>query len=385
MERLKRSQVARISSIIVEASSSVQELSFVHEGCQLQLERSRAPEVLLIALDEVLQRETDFEVACEEKDRSYYHGIKYEDAKQRLMVKVRDACRGLRELGYPLSHSRNPAREEEKVREGEGIGDEMEQFARCLEQLHVYLAHDLSKTSEQKDLSEKHERRVMERTEAAEAEAKYISEQLLDVRSEREIQGRRNTQKIFSLEAEIDVLGKKLRKEREDIFSKSKRTLLEGEALMAQKRSETEESFEKAKEARNALRDAATDEEEHLHRKIKVATRKVNEWIQKYDEDMTRKFARYRRLQKLHEEEIERLAELQEYYRRIDRDLANEREEERLIAEELAEIAAEKAALDNAAARIQSRFRGVLTRKKLKKKKKKKGKGKGKGKGKKRK
>ena len=372
MEKLKTSQVARISSVIVEAASNIGELSFVYDGCQQGIGVSKTSAAVVSELEDILELEIEFETASEDKDKSYYHGIKYDDAKQKLNLKIRNVCRGLRELGYPLSRGKDAEYPEEKM------ADEVTQFAKCLEQLHAYVQYDLSKTSEQQDLSAKHERRVTERTEAAEAEAKFMSEQLFELKTQRDTEGRRNAQKIYALEAEIDSVSKSLREEREEIFSKSKRTLLEGEALMAEKRAETEESLEKAMETRNALRSSTSDEEDHLHRKIRVATRKVNELIQKYDDDMTRKFAMLRHVEKLHQDETQRLAELQEYYRRIDRDLANEREEERLIAEEKAQIAAEQAALDDAAARIQSRFRGMLTRKKLKKKKKKKGKGKNK-------
>lgn len=140
------------------------------------------------------------------------------------------------------------------------------------------------------------------------------------------------------------------------------------------------ESFDKASDAFLQECNGHTDLEDNLRKKLIRATTEVNTLIDSFDIAMLEKRAQYDLMKERYVDEAARLAILEEHFRKVDRDLANEAEEDRIIAEELAAIEALKKRDHDAAARIQALFRGNQCRKKLKKKKKGKGKGKGKGK-----
>jgi len=115
---------------------------------------------------------------------------------------------------------------------------------------------------------------------------------------------------------------------------------------------------------------AREDLVESMRKKINRSFNEVNTLIFQYDQDMTKKYVEYEELQRRHHVEKSRLAILEEHFRKVDRDLANEAEEERIIAEEQARLDSIQKRIDDSAARIQALYRGRKARTVLKKKKK---------------
>jgi hypothetical protein len=122
--------------------------------------------------------------------------------------------------------------------------------------------------------------------------------------------------------------------------------------------------------------ETAAEMEDQLRKRLNRGMAEVNAAIARYDDDMLSKRDHFDRLRRQHADESARLAVLAEHFRKVDRDLANEAEEERLIEAERAEVRAKEKYRHDKAAMIQALFRGNQTRKALKKKKKGKGKGK---------
>lgn len=102
--------------------------------------------------------------------------------------------------------------------------------------------------------------------------------------------------------------------------------------------------------------------ETNLRKKHNRSTAEVNALIDRYDAAMLDKLARFKALEASHSKEKKRLAVLEEHFRRVDRDLANEAEEERLIADEEERIRALGRKDHDAAAKIQALYRGNRSR-----------------------
>ncbi|KAM7004745.1 dynein regulatory complex protein 10 [Passerculus sandwichensis] len=110
--------------------------------------------------------------------------------------------------------------------------------------------------------------------------------------------------------------------------------------------------------------------------------REIQEWIQKYDTDMTEKQTTYDELQIAYNEEKEQLAVLMEKHALLIQEYTLIEEERRILQEKAEEAAREEARRNQAATCIQAYWKGYFVRCKYKSLRKK-GKGKGKGKGKK--
>ncbi len=126
--------------------------------------------------------------------------------------------------------------------------------------------------------------------------------------------------------------------------------------------------------------EAGAELEDQLRKRLNRGMAEVIAAIARYDDEMLSKRDLFDRLRRQHAEESARLAVLSEHFRKVDRDLTNEAEEERLIEAERAEVRAKEKYRHDKAAMIQALFRGSQTRKALKKKKKGKGKAGAKGK-----
>ena len=87
----------------------------------------------------------------------------------------------------------------------------------------------------------------------------------------------------------------------------------------------------------------------------------------KYDADMGEKQKEIDEIKQEYDQELARLAELTEFFNKVDADKANEAEEEARIEEERMRMRASLDRLAKAAARIQALCRGVLTRSQKKK------------------
>ncbi|XP_039581921.1 dynein regulatory complex protein 10 isoform X1 [Passer montanus] len=112
------------------------------------------------------------------------------------------------------------------------------------------------------------------------------------------------------------------------------------------------------------------------------AEKEIQEWVQKYDTDMTEKQTTYEEVQAVYKEEKEQLSLLMEKHAMLLQEYTQIEEERKMLKEKEEEAAKEEARRNNAATCIQAFWKGYLVRS-IYKSKLKKGKGKGKGKGKK--
>ena len=119
------------------------------------------------------------------------------------------------------------------------------------------------------------------------------------------------------------------------------------------------------REGENALR----------KRKYKIET-EVENWIQKFDADMSEKQEEYDAVDAVYMEEKRQLNELEERFRKLEEEYNAIMEERRLEAEKKEAAEREIAAMVRAAITIQSFWRAYKCRRALKSKKKKGGKGK---------
>ncbi|NXI12300.1 DRC10 protein, partial [Irena cyanogastra] len=117
-------------------------------------------------------------------------------------------------------------------------------------------------------------------------------------------------------------------------------------------------------------------------RKEKCKTEKeIQNWVQKYDTDMTEKQTTYDEVQAVYNEEKEQLSLLMEKHAMLLQEYTQIEEERRMLKEKEEEAAREEARRNDAATCIQAFWKGYWVRS-IYKAKLKKGKGKGKGKGK---
>ncbi|XP_005427647.1 dynein regulatory complex protein 10 [Geospiza fortis] len=112
------------------------------------------------------------------------------------------------------------------------------------------------------------------------------------------------------------------------------------------------------------------------------AEKEIQEWVQKYDTDMTERQTTYDELQAVYKEEKEQLSVLMEKHAMLIQEYTLIEEERRILKEKEEEAAREEARRNKAATCIQAFWKGYLVRS-FYKSVLKKGKGKGKGKGKK--
>ena len=149
----------------------------------------------------------------------------------------------------------------------------------------------------------------------------------------------------------------------EEKNSEGKRSKLQQEILEQKKLIET--SIAKHRESELSLR----------KKKYKVET-EVENWIQKYDNDMGERQDEFDQLDKVYTEEKKQLNELEERFRTMEKEYRDIMEERRIAREKAEEANRELQAMIKAATLIQSFWRAFKARKQLKNKKKKGKKGK---------
>ncbi|KAL6035457.1 hypothetical protein STEG23_005659 [Scotinomys teguina] len=116
-------------------------------------------------------------------------------------------------------------------------------------------------------------------------------------------------------------------------------------------------------------------------KKYKVET-EIENWVQKYDMEMSEKQDEYEDLESIHKEEKLQLEELKERHAVLVEEFAQIRAESEINSKKRVEAEREMVRMVRAATLIQAVWKGYLVRSMLRSKRKKKGKGKGKGKGK---
>ncbi|GBG33213.1 Hypothetical Protein FCC1311_094372 [Hondaea fermentalgiana] len=328
-------------------------------------------------------------------DSTAFHGDErledarnYEEEKRGRETKSQDSVESKtsysKRLAVPSPVERTPSRGG-MVPGGGGVGMRKEHSLLTLHgTLHEFrknILDQLSTTVEQKDAQ-------ADFFQDLNVRIREMEEDLVLLKNELEVEAVREEELASKKEAE-DKLWRAI----EEVRSSYEREMVEINTSQAEQKEAVRTSFlernAKALEAFDKAGEAFVQEcvahgevEEGLRKKMNRAVAEVNSLIDKYDAVMLEKRAQYELVKRQHKDESARLAVLEEYFRKVDRDLANEAEEERIIAEELAAIEALHKRDNDAAARIQALFRGNQCRRKLKKKKKGKGKGK-KGKGKK--
>ncbi|XP_052611173.1 dynein regulatory complex protein 10 [Peromyscus californicus insignis] len=114
-------------------------------------------------------------------------------------------------------------------------------------------------------------------------------------------------------------------------------------------------------------------------KKYKVET-EIENWIQKYDMEMSEKQDEYEDLESIHKEEKLQLEELKERHAVLVEEFAQIRAESEINSKKRVEAEREMVRMVKAATLIQAVWKGYLVRSMLRSKRKKKGKGKGKGK-----
>merc|ERR1711916_103303 len=102
-------------------------------------------------------------------------------------------------------------------------------------------------------------------------------------------------------------------------------------------------------------------------RKFKIET-EVENWINKYDTDMTEKQDELEDLQSVYKEELEQLAELQKQYNKLKDEYERILEERRIESEKKDAAEREMRILVNSATLIQAIWRGFKARRALKNK-----------------
>jgi len=128
----------------------------------------------------------------------------------------------------------------------------------------------------------------------------------------------------------------------------------------------------------NLITEHREKESELRKRKYKIET-EVENWIQKFDQDMGERQDEYERVDAIYTEEKKQLHELEERFKTLEEEYNQIMEERRIAEEKRAEAERELQLLVQAATVVQAFWRSFKVRKALKGKKKK-GKGKGKGK-----
>ncbi|XP_036295356.1 dynein regulatory complex protein 10 [Pipistrellus kuhlii] len=113
-------------------------------------------------------------------------------------------------------------------------------------------------------------------------------------------------------------------------------------------------------------------------KKYKVET-EIENWIQKYDTEMTEKQEEYEELDIIHKEEKIQLKELQTRYEVLVEEFSQIREEREINSKKRMEAEQDMMRMVKAATLIQAVWKGYLVRSLLRSKRKKRGKGKGKG------
>ncbi|XP_076778748.1 dynein regulatory complex protein 10 isoform X2 [Arvicanthis niloticus] len=120
----------------------------------------------------------------------------------------------------------------------------------------------------------------------------------------------------------------------------------------------------------------------HLHQKKYKVETEIENWIQKYDMEMSEKQDEYEDLESIHKEEKMQLEELKERHAVLVEEFSQIRAESEINSKKRVEAEREMVRMVRAATLIQAVWKGYLVRSMLRSKKKKRGKGKGKDKGK---
>ncbi|XP_004843799.1 IQ domain-containing protein D isoform X3 [Heterocephalus glaber] len=119
----------------------------------------------------------------------------------------------------------------------------------------------------------------------------------------------------------------------------------------------------------------------HTEKKYKVET-EIENWIQKYDTEMSEKQEEFEDLQTIHKEEKQQLEELRQRHQVLVEEFSQIQAEREVSSRKRLEAEREMLRMVRAATLIQAVWKGYLVRSMLRSKKKKRGKGKGKRKGK---
>ena len=118
------------------------------------------------------------------------------------------------------------------------------------------------------------------------------------------------------------------------------------------------EQVAKLQEQIAAMEDENKNQEAAARKKKMMAQRELQNWVGKYDKDITGTHEKLEELRSQYSKEKEELNELEEYFRKWDAERARIAEEEGLIAEERARQQAAQKVLDDAATQVQSAWRG---------------------------
>ncbi|KAJ6659107.1 hypothetical protein lerEdw1_019410 [Lerista edwardsae] len=250
-------------------------------------------------------------------------------------------------------------------------------FIRCLVELRGFLYEKLLTTP----LEEKEKRR-------------FIHEITL--------RDKKNTEAIMALEAELEAAIKN----RDDEISKKNATIKElkthlhnlakfSEGQIQRTRTEAEkqqkvelrgsqgkcakiqQELNQLRAQLNALITENRESELFFRKKKYKVEMEIENWIQKYDADMTEKQDEYEQIDEVYMVEKAQLAELREKFDLLNQEYSQIVEERRLKQEQKEKAEKELAILVGAATLIQSFWKGYLVRRLLRTKRKKRGRGKG--------
>eukprot|EP00753_Platysulcus_tardus_P002754 PLAT11866.1.p1 GENE.PLAT11866.1~~PLAT11866.1.p1 ORF type:complete len:456 (-),score=243.25 PLAT11866.1:129-1496(-) len=261
------------------------------------------------------------------------------------------------------------------------------ELLRRLRQLRKMMVTRLSTTVEQEQSQTEFTNDLRARIKQAELDRIKLQEELRKERLEKERDLTIHNDIISKLKAELHDIKQTSEVEAATLERETKEKGSADRSEHVAEYDRLEERLGKTDESVETLVKADADAEELLRNRTRKAELGVTSWISKYDEFMLARAETMAEVESAYAHEKRRLAELEEHFRRIDRDLAIEAEEEAAIAAIAAKKRAEEMRLHAAASTIQTAWRGFVARRKVKemkkrgsRKKKKKGKRRKKGK-----
>ena len=241
-------------------------------------------------------------------------------------------------------------------------------LSETLDKLKILVQKKLCTTVEQEESRQGYAAELSLRAREAEKDVEELERQLKEERAKTEHDLSYHNEIISKLNAELTDIRQKtdtLRKRLEKDTNTERSTNLQAHD---KRRTAYEEELAKLEEKCDLQAQEYTKAEEALRKKKTKLETEVSNMITKYDNEMGAKQTELEDIQAEYDIELTRLAELSEFFNKVDADIANQKEEEAKMEAERARLRGAMDRLGKAAAKIQALCRGVQLRANSKKK-----------------
>jgi len=284
-----------------------------------------------------------------------------ESAKKDLVAQlhqvVRNTCRQLK---------KNPIAMSALLSAAEDRSDDVLGFIEYFRDLTMVVHRKLSTTVEEESQSKTRMHELSERERSAEDERTALEQTLQVQRSERETELSGLDRQITKLRSELHDITQSNQMEMDSIRSQMKERMEEAETGHVGSNKKLQDKSDRLAQELSTESEKHREHEASLRKKKEKREADLAEQIRKYDTDMTQKQQDMKDLISLMETEEKELAELEEYFTKIDANTQTRENEERTLAEFKRRVAAAQEVLDRSATMFQAVIRGRKKRAELK-------------------